>query len=92
MVAVAMLGTQGSHSGSYVGEVTSASALLFAKNGQVARMGDGYYCPEHGDQTLGSGGSTILTSQGTPVGIDGSVATCGAVLFSNFADTITVAS
>jgi len=92
MVQVAILGTNGSHSGSYVGSVTGATSVITSANGQVAQLGDAYNCPEHGAQTLSSGGSTILSDKGNPIAISGTVVSCGAVLDSGFAEYLSTNS
>lgn len=92
MVAVAINGTSGSHSGSYVGSITSASSDITVPNGTVARIGDPYYCPEHGNQTLSSLGSTIANCNGQPLAINGTTASCGAILYTGFAEILTVES
>ena len=92
MVSVAINGTNGSHSGGYIGNVTSASSDITVPNGTVARIGDPYYCPEHGDQTLSGPGSTIAICNGQPLAINGTAASCGAILYTGFAEILTVAS
>ena len=79
---VARLGDPGSHGGMIITGANSISV-----NGrQMARVGDTYACPIHGNNPIASGVQNFL-GEGKLVAHVGSLTACGAVIISGSPDT-----
>lgn len=75
MPRIIRLGDPGSHGG----HVATASPDVWADGARVARVGDTYYCPEHGPNPITSG-SPNVTANGQAIARVGDSTACGATL------------
>jgi uncharacterized Zn-binding protein involved in type VI secretion len=82
MPRVVRLGDPGSHGGA----VTTGSPDTFANGLKVARVGDTYSCPIHGDNPITSG-SPDTYANGQRVARVGDSTACGATLTDGSPDT-----
>jgi uncharacterized Zn-binding protein involved in type VI secretion len=88
-LGIAILNSGSSHGG---GMYTASGTGLNTLSGIVCISGDTLDCPIHGINPVETGCSTILVVNGKPAVIQGSVANCGAVINSGFANGILTAS
>ncbi|MDR3362169.1 MAG: PAAR domain-containing protein [Desulfovibrio sp.] len=79
---VARLGDTGSHGG----EIISAAPTIFVNNKPIARVGDMYACPKHGNNPIVTGAKSVF-GQGKLVAHVGSKTACGATITSGSPDT-----
>jgi uncharacterized Zn-binding protein involved in type VI secretion len=79
---VARLGDTGSHGG----EIISAAPTIFVNGKPMARVGDMYACPKHGNNPIVTGAKSVF-GQGKLVAHVGSKTACGATITSGSPDT-----
>ncbi len=73
--------------GSHGGVITTGSPDYLAEGAQVARIGDTYACPIHGDNPIVQG-SAMHLANGAGVVRHGDQAACGASMISGATKTV----
>jgi uncharacterized Zn-binding protein involved in type VI secretion len=76
-----------SDTGSHGGKIINGSNSIFVNGRPMARVGDLYACPIHGNNPIISGVTTIF-GEGMLVAHVGSMTACGAVITSGSPDTV----